>query len=429
MWEEVNLFKIKSANRMNSIFPLKRQEEITDGWVKERLDSVLKESMKKADLPMWIIVSEENNDDPVVNSLTPSLYDCTRRLAIFAYTFDKEKDEVERYFIGGAHPGLVELYNVIWDRENETQWERLRKFVEEKQPTRIGINQSNHFPEADGLSHSSYLQLCETLGSEWSKKLVSAEHLVIHWLQKRTDKELGYYRFLADLTQNLAEVILSNEVIYPGITTTNEVVEWIRQKAIDLGVKTSFYPTIDVQRKGAEVDRLSGTTIMPGDIVHLDFGLTYLGLSTDIQRLGYVLKRDETKPPQGLQDALDQAVLMGEIVLNKMVPGAIGNDVFESSIKESKEKSIKAMVYNHAIGINTHEVGPLSGMFDQQKSIPIRGDLELITNSAHALEYNVKAYIPEWEQETFMFMEENVAVYEDGADYLTSRHEEFYLIR
>ena len=423
------MFNVQNADRMLNILPLKKQEETRDAWLKNRLDVVLKEAMKKANLTMWIVISKEYNEDPVVESLTPSLFDSTRRLGIFVFCLDEEKNELERFFIGGSHPGLVGLYEFIWEREYETQWERVKKLVEEKQPTKIGVNQSKHIAVADGLSHSAYEQLRETLGSEWSAKLVSAEQLVIHWFLKRSDEEMMFYPFLADLTQNLARTILSNEVINPGVTKTNEVVDWIRQKVSDLGIKTSFYPTIDVQRKGAEVDRLSGTTILPGDIVHLDLGLDYLGLSTDMQQLAYVLKKGETKPPEGLRKTLEKALVMEDIVQKRMVPGATGNEVFESSMQEAENNSIQAMLYSHPVGRHCHEAGPAIGMFDKQGRIPFKGDLKIVSNSAYALEFNVKAFIPEWQQETYIFLEQPIGVYEEGADYLTPRQKEFYLIR
>ena len=37
--------------------------------------------------------------------------------------------------------------------------------------------------------------------------------------------------------------------------------------------------------------------IMPGDVLHVDFGITYLGLNTDTQEHAYVLRKGETEIP------------------------------------------------------------------------------------------------------------------------------------
>jgi Xaa-Pro aminopeptidase len=420
---------VQNDDRSKNILSLKKQEEIRDNWLNIRLNSVLIEAMQKADIPMWVVISKEYNEDPVVETLTPCEHDSSRRLSIFVFVLNGDKQKIERYLIGSPHPALVGMYEFIWDRDKETQWERLRKLVEEKQPSKIGINNSTNIAVADGLTHSLYETLCNAIGATWTEKLVTAEKIIIHWFLKRSKEEMITYPFLADLTSNLAKTAISNEVIYPGITTTTDVVTWIRQKVLDLGLKTSFYPTVDIQRKESVVDRLSNTTIMPGDIVHLDFGLEYLGLATDTQQLAYVLNQGESSPPVGLQTAFTQALVFEDVVMKYMRPGKTGNEIFENSIDEAKKRSIQAMLYSHPLGNHCHEAGPLIGLFDQQKKIPFRGELEIVSQSAYALEFNVKAYIPEWDQETHIYLEQPVAVNEDGAYYLTARQESFYLIR
>lgn len=420
---------IQRDDRTKNIFSLVEQESIKDQWLKDRLNVILKEAMEKANIPFWIIVSKEYNEDPLIKSITPSTHDSSGRLAILAFYLNENTDVVERYLIGSVHPGTSELYESIWNPTKETRWESLKRLVEEKQPKQIGINISERIAVADGLTYSLYKILCSELGDKWTERFVSAEHLVTNWFLTRTDAEMTTYHYIADLTSNLAKQALSNEVIYPGLTTTEDVVQWIRQEVLNLGLKTSFYPTVDIQRKGASVDRLSPATILPGDIVHLDFGIEYLGLSTDTQQLAYVLKHDEVEVPEGLQNAFEQALLMEDIVMSKMVPGVTGNEVFLTSMAEAKEKNLNAMLYSHPIGTHCHEAGPLIGLYDQQKEIPFKGEFEIVNNSAYALEFNIKTFIPEWNQETYIYLEQPVAVYENKALYLTPRQETFYTIR
>ncbi|KAA0549447.1 aminopeptidase P family protein [Bacillus sp. BGMRC 2118] len=423
------LFNVHENDRSTSILPLKKQEYIRDQFLVKRLDSVLREAMMKAEIPMWIVISKEYNEDPVVETLTPSEHESSRRLSIFVFVINPENQQIERYVIGSPHPALQNLYTFIWDRQHESQWQRLKKLVEEKQPSKIGINRSKHIAVADGLTSSMYDVLTEELGTSWVNRFVSAEHLVIHWFLKRSKEEMHIYPFLADLTSNLAKKALSNEVIYPGITTTTEVVDWLRQKVYDLGIKTSFYPTVDIQRQHATSDRLTHTIIMPGDIVHLDFGIEYLGLCTDTQQLSYVLKRGESKPPAGLQAAFRQALVFEDIVMRNMTIGKSGNQVFEISMSEAKQSEINAMLYTHPIGRHCHEAGPIIGLFDQQTKIPFKGELVIVSDSAYALEFNINTYIPEWGHEVYLYLEQPIAVYEDGSTYLTPRQECFYLVR
>lgn len=419
---------LNASKLTDNILPLKKREEIIDAWLKTRMETVLVEAMKKEDIPMWIIVSREYNEDPVLRTLTPRFYDSSRRLSIFVFVQNTADGKLERYFIGSPHEALQDDYQFILDSGKETHWQALKALVEKKNPSRIAINKSPNIAVADGLTSNHFDLLKKELGDEWSQRFVSSEDIVVHWLLKRTDEEMLTYPFLADLTSELCKTALSKEVIYPGITTTTNVVDWIRQKVLDLGLETSFYPTVDIQRKGEKIDRLSGVPILPGDIVHLDFGIDYLGLCTDTQQLAYVLKAGETDAPEGLKKAFKDALVMEDIVIEQLRPGKTGNDVFEECLSLAAEKSLDAMLYSHPIGYHCHEAGPIVGLYDQQKRIPVKGDYEVVENSAYALEFNIHAYIPEWEQKTYIYLEQSIAVYKKFTDYLTPRQEEFYLI-
>jgi len=128
-------------------------------------------------------------------------------------------------------------------------------------------------------------------------------------------------------------------------------------------------------------------------------------------------------------DAFEHATVFQDIVMGHMQPGRVGNDIFSRSMAEAKEQSIQAMLYTHPVGRHCHEAGPIIGLFDQQKEIPFHGEFTVVAHSAYALEFNIKAFIPEWEQETYLYLEQPVGVFAEKAQYLTPRQEEFYLIR
>jgi hypothetical protein len=419
----------RDKEQIGSILTLKEQERIKDAWLNQRLMTVLPESMANSGIDMWVIASKEYNEDPVMKTLYPSAIDSSGRLTILAFFYNKLKGRVERYAICPPHPPLGTYYQFCWNRKEETQWACLKRIIEEKNPSVIGINRSSHFAVSDGLTSSLYNQLREEIGEDYAERLSSAEILVMDWLFTRSSDEMIAYPHIANMTRMLTRRVLSNEVIHPGVTTTDEVVAWIRQKVADYGLRTSFYPTIDLQRKDAPVDRLSGVTIMPGDVVHLDFGIEYLGLSTDTQQLGYVLRNRENDAPEGLKNALNTALRMEDIVLGHFRSGRTGNEVFRASIQQAKAEGLQAMLYSHPVGRHCHEAGPLVGLYDQQGDIPYRGDLILKDSTAYAMEFNIKQHIPEWGHEIFIYLEQPIAILNGSADYLTSRQEAFYIIR
>lgn len=413
-------------NHQAAILPLTVREKVRDEWLSDRLEKVVKEAMMKAELDCWVTISREYNEDPLTRTLTPSKHDETRRIGMIVFHLD---DKLTSYWIGMPIPTIENYYTCIWDRKKETEWECLRGLIEELDPQSIGINQSDDIPVADGLSSSLYRKLADTLGEPYVSRFCSSEAAAVHWFLKRSKKEMRVLPFLTDLTEQITRTALSNEVITPGVTTCEDVVDWMRQRVLELGLETSFYPTIDVQRQGEEVDRLSHTTIQPGDIVHSDFGLTYLGLATDMQQLGYVLKPNQSDAPEGLKALLAKGKVFANLVMKEFKTGRSGNDIFEKSMERAKEKQLQAMLYSHPLGVHCHEAGPTIGMYDRQESIPHKGEFRVVNQSAYALEFNVKDYIPEWGHETYAFLEQPIAVYENESIYLAPMQDNFHLIR
>ncbi|KQL48694.1 hypothetical protein AN963_02490 [Brevibacillus choshinensis] len=408
-----------------TILPVKEREKTKDRWLKERLETILPAIMDKHQLDVWVIVGREYHEDPIVETLFPAAVDSSRRLTLFAFFLNEDKT-VNRYVIH-TNPAFDPFYERVWKQADEDQWECLARLIDEKNPRQIGVNMSQHYSFCDGLSHTFYEKLREVVGQEYATRVVSAEKVALDWLEIRSPEELAAYPAVAETARGLAQEALSNKVIHPGITTTTDVVDWIRQRVNDLGVQTSFYPTVDVVRKGG--DRLEGVVILPGDVVHIDFGIHYLGLATDTQQLAYVLHAGEEEAPEGLLAAMRTAIRMEEIIAENFVEGRTGNDIFQKSVKQANQEGIQAMIYSHPLGNHCHAAGPLIGMYDKQQEIPIRGELALQNNTCYAMEFNIRQYIPEWDQEIPVYLEEPISFIANKVQYLAKSQMEYYLIR
>ncbi len=412
-------------NEMTSHFlPLRKREEITNRWLFHRLNTLLPTLMKKHGVGMWITIGREYHEDPALLTLFPSAVDSSRRLTILVFTL--EGGILKRSVIH-TNPEFEPFYERVWNPATEDQWECLVRLIKEKDPATIALNTSEGFASCDGLTHTLHSKLAYLVPG-FTDRFISAEPLLIEWYSTRSQKELTAYPFIAESAREIAESALSRSVIHPGITTTDDVVEWIRQKVLDLGLKTSFYPTVDLQRKGAAMDRIEGEIIRPGDIVHLDFGIEYLGLATDTQQLAYVLFPDEEQPPQGLISAFNKALRMGDIIMEELKPGVPGNDVFRRSMARMDEEELNGMIYTHPIGVHCHEAGALIGLYDLQGPVPIKGELPVTDQTLYALEFNCRDYIPEWGQEVPIYLEEPVGVIRGKAEYMAKRQTGFYLI-
>jgi Xaa-Pro aminopeptidase len=421
--------------------PLREQDRIRQEWLQARLERVLPALMRRQGVGMWIVDCREYNEDPVFFSLvSPSVMAARRRTILVFNDLGAEKG-VERLALGGGSNGG--LYQVYRDPELEGrelwgqgQWTLLRKLVDERRPATIAVNVSHTHAFADGLSAGEREQLEAALGP-WAARVVRAENLPLEYLSARIPEMLPTYRHLMRIVHALIARAFSSEVITPGRTTTDDVVWWLRQQVNDLGLGEWFPPSVSVQRPGsgpreytAATDR-SSTVIERGDHLHTDFGIKAMGLATDTQHLGYVLKPGETDAPAGLREALARSNRLQDLLLERMRPGRTGNDVLADTLAAMRAAGIEGTVYTHPIGDHGHGAGPLIGLWDRQQAIPGRGDVLLLPSTWFSIELQATTAVPEWSNQPLRSAQEEDAVLgEDGKmAWVLERQTRYHLVR
>jgi Xaa-Pro aminopeptidase len=409
------------------ILPLRARAEVRNRWLRERLEGYLPELMKAEGFDMWIVVAREYNEDPVIMSLLPEPQMYARRRTILVFTLQKD-GTVERLTI--SRYGLGDFYKAVWKPEEEEQYTCLAKIVRKRRPKTIGVNVSQTFAFGDGLTHSEYLQLSKALSRNYTKRCRGAERLAVGWLEHRMKAELDAYPGIVEITHAMVSEAFSSRVIHPGVTTTDDVVWWMRQKMLDLGLQAWFQPSVNIQAEGQPYDKKEPRTLIRlGDLIHCDVGFYYLGLATDVQRNVYVLKRGEVDAPEGIKAALADANRLQDIHVEAMVAGRTGNEILRTALERAKAEGINAMIYTHPLGYHGHAAGPTIGLWDQQGGVPGRGDYKLREDTCYAIELNAKRAVPEWGgQEVRMSLEED-AVFTDGRlNWLSGRQTHLYLV-
>jgi Xaa-Pro aminopeptidase len=203
-------------------------------------------------------------------------------------------------------------------------------------------------------------------------------------------------------------------VITPGKTRTDDVEWWMRQRVNDLGFGTWFQTDVDVQRRGADLSDSASVVIQKGDVLHCDFGITAMGLNTDTQHMGYVLRDGEQEVPAGLVQALANSNKLQDLLLAAMKPGRTGNEVLAAARAAMRAAAINGTIYTHPIGDRGHGAGPLIGLWDHQEGVPGRGDVALHKNTWFAIELQATTPVPEWHDQTVISGQEEDA--ELGAD-------------
>jgi len=413
----------------NKILPLRDQTAVRNRWLRQRLDEVLPELMQREGFDMWIVIASEYNEDPVILTLLPQPDMTARRRTILVFSLNQDgsldKFTLHRY-------GFGDFYQQGWDPDtDEKQYASLARIVRERDPKTIGINVSADFAFGDGLTHSEYGNLAAALGNRYMARTKGAERLCIGWLERRIPPELVVYPGIVEIGHAIIAEAFSNRTIQPGITTTDDVIWWMRQKMLALGLQAWFQPDIDIQAPGQLYDKKDNPRklILPGDLLHCDMGFYYLGLATDQQQHAYILRPDETDAPDGLKAALADGNRLQEILLAAMEIGRTGNEVLRVALEQARAEGLNPSIYSHPLGYHGHAAGPLIGLWDQQEGVPGRGDYELFDETCYSIELNIKKTVPEWGGQEVRIAQEEDAVLTGGqVRWLSGRQTEFYLI-
>ena len=409
------------------------------GWLRQRLDSVLPRVMRAHGVDMWVVAMREYNEDPVFRALVAPTTFAARRRTIYVF-FDRGADGVERLALGGtSQGGLYEAH-----RETElaptgrprelwgpAQWDVFARVVRERDPQRIAVNISRQHNFADGLSAGEWEQMRAALGANLADRVVRVPRVAIDYLSIRVPGMVPVYRRMQQLVHEIIATAFSSAVITPGSTATADVVWWMRQRVSDLGLGTWFQPSVDVQRRGADMSDSTTPVIRRGDVLHSDFGIVALGLHTDTQHMGYVLREGETEPPAGLQRVLATSTRLQDILLDAMQPGRTGNDVLTAALERMRAEGIDGSIYAHPIGDHGHGAGPLIGLWDRQDGVPGRGDVPLVPMTWYSIELQATAAVPEWDDQRVRSMQEEEAeLTADGRmQWILDRQTRFHLVR
>lgn len=413
---------------ISQILPEKERAALKDEILADRFTNLLPKLMDTTGIDMWLVISREYNEDPVMKTMLPATWLNARRRTILVFYRNKEKNSMERMAVARYNVG--ENITSVWDKEQQPdQWARLVSIIEERNPKKIGINISDHFGIADGLVKTDYDALMQHLPKPLHSKVVSAEKLAIGWIETRTNKEMELYNQLVTITHNIIDEAFSNKVITPGKTTTEDVVWWMRDKVTNLGLETWFHPTVDVQRSNEALKSHIASfskgyeekIILEGDLLHCDFGITYIGLNTDCQQHAYVLKAGENEVPPYLTAAFKDGNKVQDIFTNNFALGKTGNEILAASLATAKQQGLRPSIYTHPLGTYGHSAGTTLGMWDSQGGVPFTGDYPLHYNTVYAIELNNTSYIKEWNKDIRIMLEEAGFFNNEGFRYVNGR--------
>jgi Xaa-Pro aminopeptidase len=428
---------------------LREQAQLQQQWLAQRIETVVPALMRAHGIDFWVIPMREYNEDPLFSSLVSPTTFAARRRTIYVFHDRGPGKGVDRIALGGTSQGGVytavrsavavpdapagsnanQRTAELW---GDAQWQVLKQLVEERQPRTIGINISRVFAFADGLSAGEYEGMSEALGPEWTSRYRRTEGMAVDLIATRLPGETEAFERMNRLAWEIIATAFSNQVITPGVTRTQDVVWWMRQRVNDLGLGSWFQPSVSVQRRGVPSDSLGDNPVIErGDVLHCDFGIVAMRLTTDTQHMGYVLREGEREVPAGLRAALAASNRLQDIVMAEIRPGRTGNEVLRASLDRMRAERLDGTVYTHPIGTHGHGAGPLIGLWDYQDGVPGRGDHKVVPNMWFSIELQVTTPVAEWGgQRVRSAQEEDMVIGADGVPrWALRRQADFHIVR
>lgn len=416
------------------LLSVREQQAVRESWLKKRLDTMLLPMMRQQKIDMWIVVNEEFHADPVTEYIAPPLpYAGRREFFIFA---DRGGDKLDRIALVRYGEEHLKLFFEVRTPPGRDIADTLRRIVQERNPKTIALNMGGTRGATSGITHDTFNYLTETLGQDYASRFVSAAPLIVEYMDTRIPEELEHYRTAVALTEILTKRAFSNEVITPGKTTVGDVRFWFLQQLNNLGLGTWFQADLRVQRQSQETGKTlqflevaeESIVIQRGDVIHIDCGLNYLGLSTDWQKMGYVLREGEKDVPEGLKKALANTNRLQDALFTHIKPGAKGFEVYDATMADMKTAGIEAMIYSHSVGNQGHALGASVDFRRPTAGAPLEPPFR--EGSYTSIELNTSTPVAEWGgQKVTIMMEDDAYLTKDGMKFFRPRQTSFYLIR
>ncbi|TVR28023.1 MAG: aminopeptidase P family protein [Balneolaceae bacterium] len=396
----------------------------------ERIQTLLPEAMKRANVDTWAVLCRSNNNDPLARHVG-----CENAVAPAVFMFRLMDDEI--YSIVFTPPGeataLQEIAlhdSVVVVGRSPGALVEAADYINRNLRGRLALNFSGTNEIADGISYSQYVNFTDMLTQSVKNRIVSSGDLVYEWLSVKTPAEVDIMRKAAEITSKWQYEVY--ETVIPNQTTDKDIADFLKAKMREIGVTDAWSPDQNpAVNSGPDRGHAHPTdrVIRPGDVIQIDFGIRVYDMwVTDIQRFAYVLHPGETEPPADIQRYWEVARDGNRMALEVMQPGITGLEVDRVQRNWMAENGSMNVMWNtgHPVGYVAHDVGPSLGGAQEGREPHPAAYKELRAGNTFAFD---GFYMWEIEGGTkTISVEEMAVVTESGAEYLTEPQEELILI-
>ena len=186
-YEEL-ILKLKDRLAADGAYPIQAQAVLSTQILKDKLELVLPWAMEASGFDFWLVLSRENNDDPIHSTLVTWDMLEARRVSILAFHRDSKTGAVRRMCVGSQSPEMDGLYENVQQR-GESVWEATARILRECDPSRIAVNRSLNSGYCDGLTATLFEQLKDAIDPCYRERIEDGEALSVRWLERVTPLE------------------------------------------------------------------------------------------------------------------------------------------------------------------------------------------------------------------------------------------------
>ena len=159
------------------VLSIRDRAKVINNWLYTRSKTILPALMRREGIDMWIIMSREYNEDPVIKTMLPAGWMAARRRTILViYTPKKGVSEtfaIARYDVG-------KVFKRAWNPEKQpNQWQALAEVISKRNPAKIAMNYSKNFGLADGVNWQEMEEFKKNIPAKFAKRIVSGEKLAL----------------------------------------------------------------------------------------------------------------------------------------------------------------------------------------------------------------------------------------------------------
>ena len=395
----------------------------------KRINQLLPNALKNANVDCWMIICRENNNDPIADHIGGENAGGT---AAFLFYNDNTGFHSVVFSPSGEATALDELDihdKVISVERGKSAVAMAVDFIKEKDFKKIAINSSETNSMADGLSHTQRIELENLLGDK-KDLLTSSTEVIYEWLSVKLPEEVNILKKAAQLTADWQ--IEAYKKVIPGKSTDADIAKFLKQKMAEYGVSDGWAPDQNPNvNSGPDRGHSHATDkiIMPGDVIQIDFGIkVYNRWVSDIQRFAYVLKEGENEAPESIQYYWESGKAGNRAAFNAMKPDVKGIDIDRAQREVMKKANSEYVMWStgHPVGYVAHDVGPNLGGSQSSHVRPaaqkhLKEGMTFAFDGFHSWKRDDGTY-------KTISVEEMVVITKNGADYLIKPQEELILI-